>query len=184
MSKVCAFVAQGLEECEALVTVDILRRSGAVVTMAAVGGEKRILGSHGIAFEADALAEEVNLEEYDMVFLPGGMPGTKNLEASPLVCEAVKRFAAGGKKVAAICAAPSVLGHLGLLQGKKAVCYPGFEKDLAGAEVLYTEAVTDGNITTGRGLGAAVPFALKLVEALSGPDAARRLGEQIIWMHE
>ena len=183
MSKVCAFVAQGLEECEALVTVDILRHSGAQVTMAAVGGEKRVVGSHGIAFEADALAEEVNLEEYDMVFLPGGMPGTKNLEASPLVCAGIKSFAAAGKKVAAICAAPSVLGHLGLLEGKEAVCYPGFEKELTGARVLYTETVTDGNITTGRGLGAAVPFALALVKTLYGPEKARTLAEQIIWMH-
>ena len=183
MSKVCVFTAPGLEECEALVPTDILRRAGVEVTLAAVGEDKWVTGSHGIRFEADCLARELDLSGYDLIFLPGGMPGTKNLEASPLVCQAARDFAAQGKKVAAICAAPSVLGHLGLLKGRRAACYPGFEPELEGAQVCFEEAVADGPFITGRGLGTAVPFGLALVEALQGREAARSLGEKIVWMH-
>ena len=183
MSKVCVFIAPGLEECEALVPTDILRRAGVEVTLAAVSEEKWVTGSHGIRFETDCLARDLDLSGYDMVFLPGGMPGTKNLEASELVRQAVCDFAAQGKKVAAICAAPSVLGHLGLLKGRRAACYPGFEPELEEAQVCTEEAVTDGPFVTGRGLGTAVPFGLALVEALEGRQEACRLAGQIVWMH-
>lgn len=114
MSKVCVFLADGFEECEGLITVDILRRAGAEVTMASITGRLQVTGSHRITVTADALAETLALDEFDLLMLPGGMPGTIHLGESELVTGAVRRFAAGGRRVAAICAAPSVLGGLGL----------------------------------------------------------------------
>lgn len=183
MSKVCVFLADGFEECEGLVTVDILRRAGAEVTMASITGSLQVTGSHRITITADALAEALKLDEFDLLMLPGGMPGTTHLGECELVTGALRRFVAGGKRVAAICAAPSVLGGLGLLEGRKATCYPGFEEKLTGAVLTGAELVTDGPVTTGQGLGAAIPFALELAAILEGPEKAQKVKEGIVYRH-
>lgn len=180
MKSVCVFLANGLEECEGLIVIDVLRRAGVTVTTASIHEETLITSSHQIQFYADALAKDLTMDSFDMVVLPGGLGGTNNLKASALVAETVTAFAAReDKTVAAICAAPSVLGELGLLAGKKATCFPGFEDKLSGA-IATGEAVTeDGNIITGKGMGAAIPFALHLVARLLGEDKAKEIGAQI-----
>ena len=124
---------------------------------------------------------EVDYEKLDVIVLPGGMPGTKNLEACEVLMEQVDAFAAQGKLVAAICAAPSILGHRGILKGKTACSYPTFESHLEGAQVLQQPAVTDGNIITGRGMGAAIPFGLAILEKLQGKEAAVKMAETIVY---
>ena len=172
MSKAVVFFAEGTEECEALLVVDLLRRAKVEVTVASASGSREIVSSHKVHITADALAEEVDYSDVDMVVLPGGIPGTPNLAANKTVTDTCVSFAKSGKKVAAICAAPSVLASLGLLDGRKATAHAGFQDKLAGAEVLDTEVVVDGNITTSYGLGGAIPFALELVRQLR-PTASR-----------
>lgn len=165
------FLANGFEEIEALATVDILRRAGVKVVTVGVG-DKTPVGAHGMAVCADLAENELELADIDGVVLPGGMPGTSNLEASAMVQEAVSYAAEHGLLLAAICAAPSILGHGGYLRGKKATCYPGFEQELADAIVLNGGVVTDGNIITASGAGVAVDFALELVRYLVSADKA------------
>ena len=179
MSKACVFFADGMEECEALIVVDLRRRAGGEVTTASVNGTRTILSTHKIPVGADALAEEVDCAAMDLLVLPGGMPGTLNLGASAAVTEAVKAAAADGRLVAAICAAPSVLGDLGLLAGREAICYPGFEGRLTGASVSTEKVAVSGNITTAQALGSAIPFALALIRQLEGPDAADAVAKAI-----
>ena len=174
MKKVSIFLAEGFEEVEALTPADVLRRAGAEVTLVAVGGKREVAGSHGIIITADCLFEDM---------LPGGMPGTLHLkECTPLV-ELLKEFCGKGKKVAAICAAPTVLGEAGLLKGRKATCYPGCEDGLKGAEVLTDRVVIDGNITTSRGVGTAIPFALSLTAQLFDQNKADEIRESIVYGH-
>ena len=181
MSKVCVFIAPGLEECEALVPTDILRRAGVEVTLAAVSEEKWVTGSHGIRFETDCLARDLDLSGYDMVFLPGGMPGTKNLEASELVRQAVCDFAAQGKKVAAICAAPTILAQLHITDGRKATCYPGLEEKMGAAVMTACGAVQDGRVITGRAAGSADEFGLLCLQALKGKAAVDQVAADIVY---
>ena len=178
MKKVLVFLADGSEEIEALTPVDMLRRAGAEVTFAGVTG-KECKCSHGVTVVTDALASECAGDEYDMVVLPGGMPGTLNLGASEDVKKITAKAYAGGKFVAAICAAPSVLGEMGLLAGKRATCYPGFEEKLTGACVVREKAVRDGNIITSCGAGAAMEFSLLLVEALYGSETSENLRKAV-----
>ena len=179
MSKAVVFFAEGTEECEALLVVDLLRRAKVEVTVASASGSREIVSSHKVHITADALAEEV---DYSVV-LPGGIPGTPNLAANKTVTDTCVSFAKSGKKVAAICAAPSVLASLGLLEGRKATAHAGFQDKLAGAEVLDTEVVVDGNITTSYGLGGAIPFALELVRQLAGQAEADRIQNAIAYRH-
>lgn len=146
MSKAVVFFAEGTEECEALLVVDLLRRAKVEVTVASASGSLTVTGSHKVTITADALAEDIDYAGVDLVVLPGGIPGTPNLAASPAVTGAVQAMAAAGKKVAAICAAPSILASLGLLEGRKATAHAAFQDQLAGAEVLDQEVVVDGNI--------------------------------------
>ena len=178
MSRVIMFLADGFEECEGLITVDLLRRAGIVVTTASVMEKKEIVSAHGIRLFADVMAEEADYDAADMLILPGGQPGTRNLAASSLVREKCLAFA-GEKKLAAICAAPTVLAGLGLLRGKEATCYPTSEPLLEGAHLRHIKAVTDGNITTGQALGAAFSFALRIISELEGAEAARKVAEAI-----
>lgn len=165
------FLADGFEEIEALATVDILRRAG--VEVATVGvGSKMPVGAHGIAVCADIGENEFDLNAIEGVVLPGGMPGTTNLEASATVQSAIAYAAQRGMLLAAICAAPSVLGHCGLLKEKKATCYPGFEAELKGAIVSNDGVVVDGNVITASGAGVAVDFALALVAYLVSQEMA------------
>ena len=181
MSKAAVFFGKGYEEIEALTVVDILRRAGVETTMASVTEERSVTGSHSITVTMDALFSEVEFGGLDVIVLPGGMPGTTNLEACETLMEQVDAFMAQDKIVAAICAAPSILGHRGYLKGRKACSFPNFESHLEGAEVMDQPAVIDGNIVTGRGMGAAVPFALAILEKLQGKEAAEKMAESIMY---
>ena len=168
---VYVFLANGFEECEALAPVDILRRGGIKVSTVGVGGSV-ITGAHGIKVRCDIGENEIKESDMQAVILPGGMPGTLNLEKSAAVQNALDYAAERGLIIGAICAAPSVLGHKGLLKGKKATCFPGFEKDLIDAEFTEAPAIRDGNIVTACGAGAAFDFGFLLLETLSGDKTA------------
>ena len=180
MSKAVIFFAPGLEECEGLLCVDLLRRSGVEVTIAAVGGEKIVKSARSISVVADALAEELDYSAFDAAILPGGIPGVDNLKADATVRKVCTEFAAAGKVVAAICAAPSVLAAFGILQGKKATVYPGMEDKLTAAGLPIT---LDGNIITGEALGAAIPFALALASRLAGQQASNAVKQGIVYRY-
>lgn len=173
------YLAPGFEEVEALTPADYLRRCGCEVQLVGVGG-RLITGAHGITVQVDCTAEEA-VELPEMVILPGGMPGTRNLEECPAVTELVSACVQAGGYAAAICAAPSVLGHLGLLSGRRATCYPGFEGELIGAEVVREPVVVDGKLITSRGAGTANQFAFALAETLCGKEVAEALGAAVQW---
>lgn len=175
---VYVFLAEGFEEMEALAPIDLLRRVGVEVTTVGVGG-KLIKGAHGVGFTADSDGEGLDFSDVDCVVLPGGMPGTTNLDASPMVEACLMKAAEKNALIAAICAAPSVLGHKGLLKGKKATCFPGFEEDLLGALHTGAPVEKDGNIITARGAGVALDFALALVAELKDETAAKELRESL-----
>lgn len=167
------FLANGFEITEALTTVDILRRGNLPVKTVAVGVEDKIVtSSHNIPVVADMTVEEITKENLQGVILPGGMPGTTNLGDSQIVLDYVKYCVDNNLVLGAICAAPSVLGKMGVLQGKKATCFPGFEEFLLGATVTQEFAVTDGKIVTGKGMGATIPFALQLLELFTDKETA------------
>lgn len=170
------FLADGFEEIEALATVDILRRAD-IKTLTVGIGTKAPTGTHGIKVEADITEAEATANGLDGVVLPGGLPGAWNLKASGKVEELTRYCNENGKLVSAICAAPSVLGDWGLLSGKKAICYPGFEDKLAGAEIIDAPAVLDGMTVTGKGAGAAIEFALQIVAVLKGEAEAEKIKE-------
>ncbi len=181
MGNVCVFFGTGFEEIEALTVVDILRRQEIETEMVSVMEERVVMGSHQIPVPTDKLIEEIDFSEVDVIVLPGGLAGTQNLEKSEMLMEQVDTFAAQGKTLCAICAAPSILGKRGILKGKKAIAYPGFEDKLLGAEVTYEPAVRDGNIITGRGMGCSIQFALKIVEYLVDEKAAKDMAEKIVF---
>lgn len=183
MKKVCVFLADGFEEIEGLTVVDILRRAGLEAVTASVKDEISVTGSHNITVLADKTAAEVDFDGIDMLVLPGGMPGTKNLAASELVKEKILEFHQQGKWLAAICAAPSVFGDMGLLNEERAACYPGFEEHLKGAEVTEEKVVVSGHFITSRGMGTAILFALQIVEQLLDKEKADRIKASIIYGH-
>ena len=165
------FLANGFEEIEALATVDILRRAGLNVVTVGVGIHAPV-GAHNIPVTADITEEQLVITDCEAVILPGGMPGTLNLEKSTVVQDALSYAMDKSLPVAAICAAPSILGHAGYLVGKNATCYPGFETELMGATLVSEGVVTDGTITTANGAGVAVDFALELVRRLVSEETA------------
>lgn len=174
-------LAPGFEEAEALVPADLLRRANIETALVTVTG-KPVPGSHGITVTADIALEDVDLSKADMVVLPGGGPGYKNLGREPRVERLVKEAAEKGLWVAAICAAPTLLGKWGLLTGKDAVCYPGMEEGLTDAQARMDQRfVTDGKIITGRAAGSAFDFGLALVEALAGKDEASKVRHDIYY---
>ncbi len=181
MDKAYVFLADGFEEIEGLTVVDILRRGQINTVLVSVTGNRTVVGSHRIPVTADGLFEEMDLSDGTLYVLPGGMPGTRYLGEHAGLCRLLTEAKAQGKKVAAICAAPSVLGRLGLLKGETAVCYPGFEEQLAGAVVTENEVEVSGQVTTSRGMGTAIPFALALLGQMKGPEAADDMGRTIIW---
>ncbi|MGN0652424.1 MAG: DJ-1 family glyoxalase III [Gemmiger sp.] len=185
MSKAVIFFAPGVEECEGLLCVDILRRAGVEVTIAAVGGNEIVRSARGINVVADALAEEVDYPAYDAVILPGGLAGVENLKADPTVRSTCVQFAQAGKVVAAICAAPTALAEFGVLKGRKATVYPGMEDALtaAGAEDTTLPLTVDDNIITGEALGSAIPFALALAGRLAGREAANAVKKGIVYTY-
>lgn len=159
---IIVLLADGFEEIEALTPVDMLRRAGFEVKTVGINS-KIAVGSHNIPVVCDAVPADINLSDVSMAVFPGGMPGSLGLDASPYTDEVLKSVLARGGHIAAICAAPLVFGRRGLLSGKRATCFPGFENELIGATVTDEEFVTDGNITTGRGMEYSLPFAKELV---------------------
>ena len=168
------FLAEGFEEVEALCPLDLMRRAGLAVTTVGVGASE-ITGAHGITVKADITDSDFSGDDLTMVFLPGGMPGTLNLGKSPVVGGAIRSATEQGAYLAAICAAPSILGDMGLLEGKEAICYPGFEDRLAGARLSDQRVVRDGTILTAAGMGVALEFGLLIVETLCGKEKAEEL---------
>lgn len=181
MKKIAVFFAEGYEEIEALTVVDLCRRAGIEVDMVSVTDSLTVTSSHKVPVIMDRFLKDVDFDSLDMLVLPGGMPGTKNLEKVPELMRALKAFAANGKYIAAICAAPSVFGHLGLLVDKRACCYPGFEGELQGAWVRYNPCETDGKIITGRGMGCAIDFSLAIIQALLGEEKALAVSKAVIY---
>lgn len=173
------FLADGFEEIEALAPIDILRRASKQVTIVGVTG-KTVTGAHGIKVSADVTIDEASRDDIEMVVLPGGLPGADNLQNSPEVREYIALANDTGAYIAAICAAPKILGALGLLKGKEAICYPGFENELKGAVISDKKVVCDGNIITAAGMGVAIDFALKLVELLVSSEASEKIRKGII----
>lgn len=181
MSKLGIFMADGCEEIEGLTVVDLVRRAGIEIEMISVNGKKSVTGSHMITFQTDIDKADADYTSYDGIVLPGGMPGTTHLMEDETVNRVIREFASEGKLVAAICAAPSVLGNAGLLAGKTATCYPGVEGKLTGADFVTDPVAKDGNIITSRGLGTAIDFAAEIVAYLKDQKAAKSLKESIVY---
>ena len=181
MANIAIFLAEGFEEIEGLMVVDLLRRAGITVDMVSISDSLTVTGPHKITVTADKLLKDIDFDSYELLVLPGGMPGTIHLGECEELCDALVKACESGKKIAAICAAPTVFGHAGFLKGKKACCYPDMEDGLFGAEVSYNEVEVDGNVITSRGMGTAIPFGLKLVALLQGQASADALGAKIVY---
>lgn len=181
--KVALFLANGCETIEALTVADVLYRAGIPCTRVSVNETPVVVTSHNVTVVADTTVDHLNFDEYDMLVLPGGIPGTPNLRACAPLMKQVVRFHREGKMIAAICAAPSIFADLGLLSGVRAACNPSVEQVLTdnGAELVRENAVTSGNIITSRAMGTAIPFALAIVEHYQGRAAADQLGRNIIY---
>ncbi len=176
-------LAEGFEEIEAVTIIDVLRRGEIEVVTAGLGG-KSVRGAHDIILDADVELGEVVESDFNAVVLPGGMPGSANLRDNSRIISIIQAINRRKGTVAALCAAPIVLAEAGLLEERKVTCFPGFEKELPGADCHGEPVMEDGNIITGRGPGCAIPFALKLVEVISGKESADRLKNsmQVYWM--
>ena len=173
-------LANGFEEIEALTPLDMLRRAGVNVASVSISDELTVTGAHGISVIADITCDSLDLSCIDFVIFPGGMPGAKNLDESEFTDRIIKAVTENGGRFAAICAAPMILGHRGLLMGKNACCYPGFEDELRGAKISYEPCVTDGNITTARGMGAAIKFSEEIIALVKGKDVQEKISSSII----
>lgn len=173
--KAYIFLADGFEEVEALTTVDVLRRAGIETVMVSIAESGRVCGAHSICVMADTMFDSCDFSDASALILPGGMPGTNNLAVHEGLRAALRRQYERGELVAAICAAPSIFGQLGFLKGRRAVCFPGFEDKLEGAQISASGSVTDGNVITGRSMGTAIPFALEIVAKLLGSEKSKKL---------
>ncbi len=173
--KCAIFMANGFETCEALVVVDLLRRASLSIDMISMQNDLLVESSHGVKIYANYLFKDINIEDYDALILPGGKQGTINLEANKLLTNAYTKHFKAGKLSAAICAAPSILGHLGLLKGRTFTCFPGFQEN--GFDGKYTTNLVeeDHNLITGRGMGASVEFALKIISKLAGEEVRKQV---------
>lgn len=174
-------LAEGFEEVEALTVVDVLRRAEADVKTVSVTGSRMVTGTHGIPVEADLLFEDADYDKCEMIVLPGGLPGSTNLQAHEGLTANIRAFASAGKKLAAICAAPMVFGSCGILDGKKATIYPGMEEYLTGAEPTGEAVTVDGNIITGQGPALAMEFALAIAENVKGKETADAVAEDLLY---
>lgn len=181
MAKAGIFLADGFEEVEGLTVVDLLRRAGIEVETLSIMGRELVESSHKITVKADKLAEEADYDSFDILVLPGGMPGTLHLGASEIVQKNLRKFHEEEKWLGAICAAPSVLGEAGLLKGKEAVCYPSFEDKLLEAKVCFDSVKVDGNIITSRGMGTAIDFGLTIIAQLISEEKAEEIGKSIVY---
>ena len=183
MAKVYMFLADGSEEIESLIPVDVFRRGGVDVKTVSINGSEYVTASHGVTIKADLKFEDADLSDADLLMLPGGLPGATNLNAHEGVRQALLRQYEGGKLVAAICAAPMVLGSLGIVNGKRATCYPGFEKYLDGAEYTRELCTVDGNVVTGEGPAATLPYAYTLLAMLTSEQTAQSVAEGMMYLH-
>lgn len=183
MSKVYIFLADGFEEVEAMIPVDVFRRGGIDIQTVSVNGSTEVTGAHGVTMTADILFEDADLGDAVLLVLPGGLPGSTNLNDHEPLKDALLAHSKKGGMLAAICAAPMVLGGLGLLKGRRATCYPGFETYMTGAEYTHELCTVDGNITTGEGPAAAFPFAYALLAQLAGEAAAAQVAEGMRYLH-
>ena len=174
------FLAEGFETVEALAPIDIMRRAGLPVRTVSVSSELVVKSRQGVPVLADTTLDQVELCDATMLMLPGGIPGADNLFASEKLCAMLKEGAKEGRYIAAICAAPYILGRLGILKGRRATCYPGYEDRLEGAQATGERVTIDGNILTGIGMGAAVEFGLAAVGMLVGKEEANRISAGII----
>ncbi|MCR5419476.1 MAG: DJ-1/PfpI family protein [Lachnospiraceae bacterium] len=181
MKECYVFLAEGFEEIEALTVVDILRRDNIVVQTVSITEDKVVEGAHRIRIIADKILKDIKLSDAALLVLPGGMPGTLNLKECEPLMAMVREFADTNRRIAAICAAPTLLGDMGILEGKTACCYPGMENQLKGANVSMEEVVTDGNITTSRGMGTAIPFSLELVRVFDSETEAGAMKRKIVY---
>jgi 4-methyl-5(b-hydroxyethyl)-thiazole monophosphate biosynthesis len=173
-------IADGFEEIEAIAVIDILRRAGINIKIISITGSNLIKGAHDFTIACDEFYENIDFKEGEMIVLPGGMPGTKNLLKHEGLGNILKEYSENGKWIAAICAAPIVLGKYGILDGKNATCYPGFEKDLGRAKYVNEEVVVDGKVVTSKGPGTALEFGIKLVELTLGKDIAKKVREAML----
>ena len=183
MAKIYEFLADGFEEIEAMAPVDILRRGHQEVITLSVNGALWVESSHGITIKADMLFEEADLSDADMLLLPGGMPGSVNLNQHEGVRQALLAQDEKGRRIGAICAAPMVLGSLGLLQGRRATCSPGFETYLTGAEYTHELVTIDGHIITGEGPAASFPYAYEILRMWTDDDTVRTLQHKMQYLH-
>lgn len=181
MSKIAIFFARGYEEIEALAVVDVCRRLGLSIDMVSVTEEGAVTGSHGIAVNMDKTFSQADFADYDMLILPGGGEGTKNLEAHEALMARIDEFYAAGKYIGAICAAPSIFGHKGILRGRRACSYPSFESHLEGATVTAGPVEIDGNVVTSRGMGTAIDFGLAVAGLFREPEKVEELAKAIVY---
>ncbi|MBQ7423660.1 MAG: DJ-1/PfpI family protein [Prevotella sp.] len=180
MAKVYQFMADGFEDIEALAPVDVLRRGGVDIKTVSIMGSREVTSAHGVTILADLTFEEADLSDADMLLLPGGMPGAANLHDHEGLRDTLIAHAGKGKRIGAICAAPFVLGSLGLLRGKRATCYPGFEGRLEGAEYTAEMCTVDGTFTTGKGPGAALQYAYTILAQLTDEQTAHQVAEGML----
>lgn len=181
MAKIGVFLADGFEEIEALTVVDICRRGGVDVETVSITNQIEVTGSHKICVKADRLIDEIDFEKLEMIVLPGGIPGTPNLEAHEFLMKQVDIFGQNGKMVGAICAAPSILGHKGFLKGRKACSFPSLEPELTGALVTKNSVEKDGNFITSRGMGTAFDFGLCILEHFNGKEKRDEIAKKTIY---
>lgn len=180
MKNIAVHLAEGFEEIEAISIIDVLRQADFKVEIVSVSGNFVVTGSHNIKVMADSLFENIDYDLIDMIVLPGGMPGSKNLNNHEGLKKQIMDFHENGKPLGAICAAPLVFGNLGILKGKKATCYPGFEDELIGTKSTGRSVEQAGTIITGKGAGVAIHFALKIVQMLKGKELADELAKKLI----
>lgn len=181
MSEVCVFLADGVEEIEALTVVDILRRGGVAVETVSISDSKSVTSSHKVTVQADKLLSEIDFAEVAMIVLPGGMPGTLNLEACKPLMEQVDKFNAEGKYLSAVCAAPSIFGHKGFLKGRTACCFPEFESHLEGATVTKNPVEVCDHFITSRGMGTTIEFALAILARMKDQTCADDIRKRIVY---
>ncbi len=181
MSRLAIFFAEGFEEIEALAVVDICRRCGLTIDMVSITSDRVVRGSHGIEVKTDKIFSEIDFGSYDMLILPGGGLGTKNLEAHEGLMAQIDAFYEAGKYIAAICAAPSIFGHRGILKGRKACCYPSFESHLEGAQVTAGPVEISDHVVTSRGMGTAIDFGLAIAGIFCGQEKAQETAKKIVY---
>ncbi|MDP4270711.1 MAG: DJ-1/PfpI family protein [Bacteroidota bacterium] len=180
MKKCYVFLAEGFEETEAITIIDVLRRGQLIVDIVSITGKKEVTGAHGIKVLAEKLFEETSYEDGTMLILPGGMPGSNNLNSHSGLKKLIQSYDEAGKYLGAICAAPLVFGGLGLLKGKEAICYPGFEDRLVGATISDKNTVFAGRVITSKGIISAVEFGLAIVKELQGAEICRNVADGLL----